>query len=417
MQTVAKKPILEIEHEFTRVEGLPLVRVTATGSGLHLAEERFLADPSSAEGRNTHAWTLPLAIAAPGGASRGMLLGDAADVAERPPVLVNAGQKSYARVLYPQSAIAALLPVVASLDPVDQLGLINDGLALGFSGYAPASKVLAVVQKLPPAADPVVWGRVAQILVEVDRHYSNRPGRDGFRAAARDWLTPAMYSIGSDARAGEGANVAILRNTLNQSLGRFGDKAVVARARQVLSSGNGTAEQQRTALNVSAAQADTATFEALLARARKTTDPLEKERIYVALGGVQDDALATRMIAVALSSEVPAGSNADILSPLAVNHPDLVWKDAIPRLNDPGASIPKVTQWLVVANVAEQSADPALIGQVEEYVERNVPAEARKPFAGVAAAIHQNQYIVTHVLPELDRFIASRAPYSHGAHL
>ena len=50
------------------------------------------------------------------------------------------------------------------------------------------------------------------------------------------------------------------------------------------------------------------------------------------------------------------------------------------------------------------------------YEEKNVPAAARKPFAGVAAAIHQNQYIATQVLPELDRFIAAsvsqRAPKS-----
>ena len=169
--------------------------------------------------------------------------------------------------------------------------------------------MLAIVQRLSPGADPVVWGRVAQTLVEIDRHTSGGPDRDSFRAAARDLLAAVMRNIGADARAGEGANVAVLRNTLTQALGRFGDKAVVARARQILSSGSGTAEQQRTALNVNAAQADAATFDALLARARKTIDPLEKERIYVALGGVQDEALAKRMIAIALSSEVPAGSN------------------------------------------------------------------------------------------------------------
>jgi len=409
MQTIANKPILDIERDFTQVEGLPLVRVTATGNGLHLEQDRFFADPSSPEDGHTHVWTLPLAIAAPGGAPRTILLTDAADVVQHPPVVVNAGQKSYARVHYPQSAMMALLPVVASLDPVDQLGLIDDGLALGFSGRAPASNVLAIVQRLPPDADPVVWARIAQILIQIDRHYSGRPDCDSFRAAARNLLAAVMRSIGADARDGEGANVAVLRNALAQALGRFGDKAVVARARQILFSGSGTAEQQRTALNVSAAQADAATFDALLARARKTTDPLEKEQVYAALGGVQDEALARLVIAIALSPEVPAGSNVGVLAPLAVNHPDLVWNEAIPRLNDPGASISKVIQWLIVASVAAQSADPARIGQVEDYVERNVPAEARKPFAGVPTAIRQNQYIATHVLPELDRFIASSA--------
>jgi hypothetical protein len=56
------------------------------------------------------------------------------------------------------------------------------------------------------------------------------------------------------------------------------------------------------------------------------------------------------------------------------------------------------------------------IAQVEEHVQKNVPLEARKPFAGVAAAIRQNRYIATHGLPGLDRFVASNAsaPNNNG---
>ncbi len=412
MQKVEGKPILEIEREFTRIEGLALVRVTATANGLHLAENRFFADPSSMRETSIHNWTLPLAIATPGGAARTILLKDAADVPGRPPVLINAGQKSYARVLYPQAAFTALLPSVASLAPADQIGLINDARALGFAGAAPTSNVLAVVQKLTPAADPIVWRQITNILIELDRHYSDRPDRAGFRGMARALLGAVLQNIGSDARGGEGANVAVLRNSVTQALGIFGDKMVVARAWQIFSSGKGTAELQRTALGVAVAQADAGMFQTLLARARKTSDPLDKERFYDALGGVQDPALAKQMIAIALSREVPAGSYGDILGPLAENHPDLVWVEAVPHLNDPGAAIARITQWLIADYVAEQSADPARLAQVQAYEEKNVPAEARKPFAGVAVAIRQNQYIATQVLPELDRFMVDRAPHS-----
>jgi hypothetical protein len=57
--------------------------------------------------------------------------------------------------------------------------------------------------------------------------------------------------------------------------------------------------------------------------------------------------------------------------------------------------------------VAGLSADPSRIRQIEDYAQRNVPAGARKPFAGAVAAIRQNQHIATVVLPELDRFIAA----------
>jgi aminopeptidase N len=405
MQSVASKPVLEIERDFTRTEGVPLVRVTLTPPGLHLAEDRFFADPSSAVAQGAHHWVLPLAVAAPGRTPRTILLDGTADVAQRPPMLVNAGQQSYARVFYPQPAIGALLPEIQRLGPADQFGLMNDSLALGLAGYAPASNVLAVVQRLGPGADPVVWKRVTAIMTDLDRHYADRPDRAIFRAMARNLLSPVAQRIGTVAHTGEDANVAVLRDAVIQSLGLFGDSAVTQSARIAVTSGNGTAEQQRTALTVAAAQADETTFAMLLSRARKTSEPLEKERIYNALAGVQDAALATRMIAIALTSELPSGSNAGVIIAIALNHPDLVWNEAIPHLGEPGPAIGKVLQWEIAAAGGGLSADPSRIRQIEDYAQKNVPAEARKPFAGAVAAIRQNQRIAAVVLPELDRFI------------
>lgn len=164
-----------------------------------------------------------------------------------------------------------------------------------------------------------------------------------------------------------------MRNALIQALGLFGDKPVIARARGLVISGAGSAEEQRTALSVTAGQADAATFAMLLDRARKTSDPLERERIYDALGGVQDAGLASQMIKIALSSEVPAGSNVDVLFPLAQNHPNLVWKEAIPHFGDPSAAIPKLVQWELVRAIGELSADPGRIKDVDDYVRTNVP--------------------------------------------
>ena len=60
------------------------------------------------------------------------------------PVLVNAGQTTYARVLYSKDGVGALVARMASLSSADQLGLLNDTLALGLAGYTRASNVLAL---------------------------------------------------------------------------------------------------------------------------------------------------------------------------------------------------------------------------------------------------------------------------------
>jgi len=406
MQTVAGKPILEIEHDFTRQEGVPLVRVSVTSEVLHLAEGRFFADPAATA--PAQHWTLPLTIAAPGGPAQTILLKDQADIAVRPPLLINAGQTGYARVLYPQPAFAALLPLVPGLAPVDQLGLLNDALALGYAEDAPADNALAIVQKTPADADPIVWTRIGAVVRELDHRYADKPGRPAFRAFARALLAP-VAAHWETANANEDANAAILRSALTTALGELGDADVVARARKMVADGTGSAAEQRTALTIAAAQADEATFDALLARARNTLDPLDKLHIYRALGGVEDPALARRMIAIAVSGEMPPGSNATVLVLLARNHPDLAWGDAVPHLADPKAGFDKILRWRLAGMVAANSSDPNRIADLQGYLDKNVPADARKPFSGSIASIRDNGRIAAHVLPQIDRWVAGQA--------
>ena len=46
----------------------------------------------------------------------------------------------------------------------------------------------------------------------------------------------------------------------------------------------------------------------LLAKARAEKDPLAKQHMFEALAGVQDPALAKRMVEIAFSNDPPAGT-------------------------------------------------------------------------------------------------------------
>jgi aminopeptidase N len=175
-----------------------------------------------------------------------------------------------------------------------------------------------------------------------------------------------------------------------------------------MDSGAGTAAEQRTAVNIVAAQADAKSFDALLSRARQAADPLEKARLFGALSGVADPVLARRMIDVALSDQVPAGSNDRLLVTLAQRHPDMTWEVLAPRLEDPELPFARTQRWQLAREIAASSSQPQRIADLEAYETRNVPPEARKPFLESVAAIRRNQRIVSRVLPDVDRWIASR---------
>jgi aminopeptidase N len=387
---------------------LPLICVSQPLAGLHLAELRFFDTSRPGRQGAAQSWTIPLSLAAPGAPIRQILLSDMATLPQPGPVLVNAGQTAYARVLYPQSTFLALLPEAPGLSPVDQLGLMNDGVALGLAGYAPLSNFFAIAQKLPPDADPLVWRRVARLVMTLDHHYTDTPSRAAFRVFARGLLMPVLAQIGEEPRTGENPNASVLRDDLTSTLAHLGDNAIIARARQTVAGNAGTPDQQRTALDIAAETADAAEFDSLLERARKAGDLLDKEQIYEALSGVADPALAKRMLAIALTNEAPAGSAAGLISGLAYYHPDLVWSEAAPHLTEPALGLARDEQWSVVDVTARELSDPDRIPEVQSYIDANVPADARRPFTGAIAAIRDNQRIATRVLPALDRWIAAQ---------
>jgi aminopeptidase N len=404
------RPIVGIERDFTRQEGLPLVRVSRTAQGLHLAQSRFADDPASIATLPPQRWRLPLALGPIDGPKPYLLLQSAADVAQPPPLLINAGQMGYARVLYTGDTLNGLTARIGALQAVDQIGLMNDARALGIAGDAPASALLRLTAALPANANPIVWERVLDILREIDEHYGNTPPRAAFRRYALKMLAPLAARLGPSATVGEPSNVEILRGNLQEAAGRFGDAAVLANARHRVDAADGTAAEQRTALTIVAAQADASTFDALLSRATAATDPLEKQHRFQALAGVRDPALARRMLDIALGDQVPAGSSPSLIVKVARFHPDLGWDTLAPRLDEAQLPLSKAIRWQIAETVAGYSAKPERIADLEAYEERSVPPEARKPFLESVASIRQNQRIAADLLPQIDRWVASHTP-------
>lgn len=407
IQQTAGLPILDIEHDLTRQEGLPLVRASAAGSGVALVTTRFADDPKTLEGIPTPRWRLPLAVGRVGGRFPYLLLSGSVTVPAAPPLMVNAGQLGYARVLYANGAFDSLAPHIDTLGPVDQLGLINDAWALGIAGYTSAERVLRLASGLPAESNPVVWERVLGILKQLDSHYQDTPERAVFRRYALKMLTPVARRIGSPA-PGEPSNVEILRGELQRLEARFGDAAVIAAARAGYAAGVGSAAERRTNLEIVAETADAASFDGLLTRAEHTADPLEKIRVYRGLADVADPLLARRMIDVAMSDKVPSGTNSDLLEEIAVDHADLAWEALAPRLDDPALPFTKFERWDLAAAVASYSARPQRVADLEAYEVRSVPPEARKPFLGTVASIRRNERVAHTVLPQVDAWIRAR---------
>jgi hypothetical protein len=122
---------------------------------------------------------------------------------------------------------------------------------------------------------------------------------------------------------------------------------------------------------------------------------------------VENPGLSRRMVDIALSREVPAGSNINVILPIALAHPDLAWTTLVPRLAEPDAGIADRRRWRLVGRIASLLSDESRIPELEAYAQKNIPADARKPISGTVAAIRTRHRMVTQVLPELNTWIAA----------
>ena len=393
--------VVDVEHDFTRQAGLPLIKVSTTATGAHLSVGRFVLDPSTAPTVPT--WRIPLTVVTAAGPQK-LVLKDQADISGTGP-LVNAGATSYARVQYDDAGFAAVSARFATLPAADQDNLVNDAWALGQSGYAPASRTLALVSSLPVDADPIVWRSALGKLIEIDGAHAPSPQRDAYRHTVLKMIAPLAARIGDVAAANEDASVGTLRQAVARLKAHMGDPDTVAKARALFASGNGTPDQQRAALDVVATTADAATFDALLAKARATTDPLLKSRILGAMAGVQDPTLSVRMVDIALGPDAPAGTAPNLLVVAGLTNPDAVWAALKPRFET--LPLDSITLMRLVPAVAGGSADPARIAELDAYAAKHIPADSRQGVERAKANIHLNAQIRAKAIPDIDAWVAA----------
>ncbi|HKN08198.1 MAG TPA: M1 family metallopeptidase, partial [Pseudomonadota bacterium] len=150
--------VSQIARDFTQQAGVPLIRIAPKTDGIQLTQERFVADDS---GREPTHWHVPVIArwfdnrpnwqGIVGSGEPASAAGSA-----RAGVLVNAGQAGYYRTLYPASALQPLIARFASFSPADELGLLNDSRALGYTGYEPLSDFLEIASQATPDIDPSV---------------------------------------------------------------------------------------------------------------------------------------------------------------------------------------------------------------------------------------------------------------------
>ena len=412
IERAAGRPVTAIAHDFTLRPGVPLIRVTGARcvggrTQVSMTQAQFSRDDPDAPGR----WRVPV-IASTGAAPARTLVENGAATANVPgcgTLVVNYGQTGYYRTLYAPPLLAAITRNYTRLRPLDQIGLLADNWSLGLAGYQDADLALDLARAAPANANARLLVRIANILGQISDMYAEDPAHRAMVARfAFARLEPALRRLGWSARAGEPANDAVLRNQLIETLGVLGHPATLAEANRRFATNDPSVQAgplRSTILAIVAFNADAATWERLRRTARDERSPVVRVQLYQLLGAVQDERLARRALELALTDEVGATNSSQIVSAVAAGHPDLAFDFALRNRERVEAFVDASSRSRYFAALAAGSADPAMIGKLEDYATRHMNAQSRGAVDRSIASIRDRIRVRRDRLPQISRWL------------
>jgi aminopeptidase N len=415
IETASGKPIAQIAHDFTLQPGIPLVKVSASckagKTSLALEQGEFTRDRAD---KQPLAWRVPVRAAGLSGeAAETLLQGKGAlAVAGCGPVVVNAGQSGYYRVLYDPATFAGLAKAIATVQPVDQLGILNDAVALGYAGRQPMADMLGLVKTLPADTSPQVMERAAKVIAELGGYARGDARREAALARfATARLLPVLARLGWTPRADEPVVDGDLRGTLIETLGGLGEPTVVAEAnRRFLAAKTDPAaidpSLRVSILTVVAKNADAQTWERLHAMAQEETSAQVKASLYSQLGMARDPALADKALALSLTDEPGVTTSPVIVSSVATGQPDKAFDFVMAHHDAVMARVDGSGATRYVAKLAQGSADPAMVGKLKAYAQAHLAAGARRPVDEAIAKIEDRIKVKTTRMAEVDVWLA-----------
>ncbi|QOZ27920.1 M1 family metallopeptidase [Bradyrhizobium sp. CCBAU 51753] len=342
LESAAGKTITGVAASFTEQDGVPLIVAKTDCDGaaqrLTLRQDRFVIAPlgTDAAPLAPRSWQIPVAIGPVGGkpfdeillqGSAEMAAGGCGDA-----IKVNLGDIGYFRVEYGPKNRGALLSALPRMQVNDRLNVVADSWALVQAGRAEPATYFALLDALDPADHRAVWDQVISSLAALNRLSRDRAERPAIQAYARAKLRPVLERVGWDGAGSADDDTALLRASLISTLGDLGDAAVVAEAKRrfaaFLEDPNALPTALRDAVtHVVGVTADRATYDRLLALARKSTVTNERLRYYYAAASARDPELARATLALTLTGELPETIVPGIISTVASTgeQPQLAW--------------------------------------------------------------------------------------------
>ena len=421
LESAAGKKVTGIAASFTEQDGVPLIVAEIDCNGdaqrMSLRQDRFVIAPAGAAALPPRRWQIPVAVG-PLRATQPvdvLLLDGAAEIAAGAcgePTKINLGDIGYYRVEYGPRARAALVKSLAAMTVEDRLNLLADSWALMQAGRAAPPSYFTLIEEIGTADHRAVWDQVIGSLTRLNRLALNRPERPALQAYGRAKLRPLFDRLGWDGSGAGDDDDTLLRASLISALGELGDEAILAEAKRRFAGFLQSPESLPNALRDSVAHligisADRASYDTLLALARKSTMTNERLRYYDAAASARDPALARATLALTVTDELPNTIVGGVINAVAYSgeQPELAWDFVQKNFDALAAKQGPTFRDFFIANFMTNFSDEAHAAELKAFAPAQATSGGRVMTARALETIAISADLKTRALPAVAAWI------------
>ncbi|HUD88022.1 MAG TPA: M1 family metallopeptidase [Xanthobacteraceae bacterium] len=425
LESAAGKPVTGIAASFTEQDGVPLITAETRCSGgeqrMTLHQDRFMIVPGATrETPSPRAWQVPVAIGPVAGTSPAKILlleGNAEIPAGScgEAIKVNLGDVGYFRVEYGPNSRAALVKSLALMTPEDRVNFVADSWAMVQAGRAEAPSYLALIEDIKSDDHRAVWDQVINSLTTLDWLERGRGERPALQAFGRARLRPVFDRLGWDAGDANDEQ-ALLRARLITALGEFGDGDILTEAKRRFAGFLQNPASLPTALrdpvtHLVGMSADRASYDTLLALARKSTLTNERLRYYYAAASARDPALARATLALTLTDELPNTIVGGVINTVASSgeQPNLAWDFARENFDALAARLGPSFADEFIARLMMNFSDDAHAAELKGFAPAQATSGGRVTTARALETIAIAADLKTRALPAVDAWIKAHS--------
>ena len=287
-------PVGEIMSDWINQPGLPVIRVTKSGTKLKLEQERYFVNGQSSD----QLWKIPLAIKGTKEVKNVLMDTKTMEIGKGYFVKLNSDGNGFFRVIYDEEFYSTLKKKLKSFSDIDRAEIANDSYSFFLSGKISADQFFGILNDL-------VLDTTTPVISLVQENLNNALSilfdKEKFRNNALEMLRSILTALGEKSNDEETLKT-ITREKIRETLSIY-DPGFATKNAAKFDEYFSTPPGERQALALSKATTSSE-IEPLKSMYAKAADDTDRNKLIIAMGSMKDKKNQKALMKMVMNGEV-----------------------------------------------------------------------------------------------------------------